>query len=97
MTIQQLEKLIDNRIKASNEKNKQLIRQQEFVADEQRKLELKIREYEKELTAEEIMLLKYLNSYCLLLDVREVIELKVVFIEAYNIENECILRKKVSF
>jgi hypothetical protein len=70
---------------------------EEDIAKHQKRLHQAIIDYRFQLTKEEKAMLKELNRNCLLLDIREVLETDLVYLEAYNINYERIFRKRVKF
>lgn len=67
-----------------------------FVNGEKEKIEKKLKKYQKQLTYYELNMLHTLNNFCLLLDIRESFEINnKIYLEAYNLENKCILRKEI--
>lgn len=91
MTRTDLNKIIDERI------NIAIMLEKTGVVDNRERLATAIRSLKKKLSFFELNMLNTLNQHCLLLDVREEIEIKDVFIKAYNLENELILVKRVDF
>lgn len=67
------------------------------IAKQQKRLYQSIIDYRFQLTKEEKAMLKEMNRNCLLLDIREVIETKLVYLEAYDINYNRIFRKRVNF
>ena len=67
------------------------------IAKHQKRLHQAIIDYRYQLTKEEKNMLKEMNRNCLLLDIREVIETRLVYLEAYDINYNRIFRKRVNF
>ena len=65
--------------------------------EHQKRIHKIINSYRYQLSKEEKAMLKEMNRNCLLIDVRERIETKTVFLEAFDINNNCIFKKNVSF
>lgn len=70
---------------------------EDSIAEQQRRLNKAITDYRYQLTKEEKNMLKEMNRNCLLLDIREVIETRLVYLEAYDINYNRIFRKRVNF
>ena len=73
------------------------IESEKSIAEQQRRLNKAITDYRYQLTKEEKNMLKEMNRNCLLLDIREVIETRLVYLEAYDINYNRIFRKRVNF
>ena len=67
------------------------------IYEHQSRLHQAIIDYRYQLTKEEKNMLKEMNRNCLLLDIREVIETRLVYLEAYDINYNRIFRKRVNF
>lgn len=70
---------------------------EEDIANHQQRLHKAIIDYRYQLTKEEKNMLKEMNRNCLLIDIREKIETRLVYLEAYDINYNCIFRKRVKF
>jgi hypothetical protein len=68
-----------------------------YILEQQKRLHQAIIDYRYQLTKEEKAMLITLNRNCLLLDIREVIETRLVYLEAYDINYNRIFRKRVNF
>lgn len=67
------------------------------IAEHQKRLHKAIIDYRYQLTKEEKNMLKEMNRNCLLIDIREVIETNLVYLEAYDVNYNRIFRKRVKF
>lgn len=67
------------------------------IVKHQKRLYQAIIDYRYQLTKEEKNMLKEMNRNCLLIDIREVIETDLVFLEAYDVNYKRIFRKRVKF
>lgn len=67
------------------------------IVKNQKRLHKAIVDYRFQLTKEEKNMLKEMNRNCLLIDIREVIETRLVYLEAYDINYNRIFRKRVNF
>lgn len=67
------------------------------IVKHQKRLYQAIIDYRFQLTKEEKNMLKEMNRNCLLIDIREVLETDLVYLEAYDVNYNRILRKQVKF
>lgn len=67
------------------------------IVEHQKRLQKAIIDYRYQLTKEEKNMLKEMNRNCLLIDIREVIETNLVYLEAYDVNYNRIFRKRVKF
>lgn len=67
------------------------------IVKHQKKLYQAIIDYRFQLTKEERNMLKEMNRNCLLIDIREVLETDLVYLEAYDVNYNRIFRKQVKF
>ena len=70
---------------------------EEDIAEHQKRLHKAIVDYRYQLTKEEKNMLKEMNRNCLLIDIREVLETDLVYLEAYDVNYNRIFRKRVKF
>ena len=70
---------------------------EEDIAQHQKRLHKAIIDYRYQLTKEEKNMLKEMNRNCLLIDIREVLETDLVYLEAYDVNYNRIFRKRVKF
>lgn len=67
------------------------------ITEHQKRLHQSIVDYRYQLTKEEKNMLKEMNRNCLLIDIREVLETDLVYLEAYDVNYNRIFRKQVKF
>lgn len=67
------------------------------IVEHQKRLQKAIIDYRYQLTKEEKNMLKEMNRNCLLIDIREVLETDLVYLEAYDVNYNRIFRKRVKF
>ena len=67
------------------------------IVKHQKRLYQAIIDYRFQLTKEERNMLKEMNRNCLLIDIREVLETDLVYLEAYDVNYNRIFRKQVKF
>lgn len=67
------------------------------IVKHQKRLYQAIIDYRFQLTKEERNMLKEMNRNCLLIDIREVLETGLVYLEAYDVNYNRIFRKQVKF